>query len=135
MPKEDYKRCPRCGITKPRGDFYHDCNRQNGFSSYCRACHNERLRQHPKRQKKAARKWSENNPEKIRAQAAVHNALARGKLTKPEHCESCGRSLPKARLDGHHEDYSKPLDVDWLCRQCHVDRHKSAPLRLSKSPV
>ena len=39
---------------------------------------------------------------------------------KPEPCERCGDDKSQA----HHEDYSKPLDVMWLCSQCHADRHK-----------
>lgn len=34
-------------------------------------------------------------------------------------CEICG----KTRAQGHHEDYSKPLDVVWLCIRHHNDRH------------
>ena len=34
---------------------------------------------------------------------------------KPENCENC---LEKGILDGHHEDYSRMLDVVWLCVKC-----------------
>jgi hypothetical protein len=57
-------------------------------------------------------------PEKHRARVAVHNAVARGTLKK-EPCEVCG----DVRVQAHHEDYSKPLDVAWLCVRHHRPRH------------
>jgi hypothetical protein len=42
-----------------------------------------------------------------------------GRLT-PQPCERCGRE----DTHGHHEDYSKPLDVNWLCPPCHGERHR-----------
>lgn len=43
-------------------------------------------------------------------------ARAHGQIQPAGLCESCGEAKP---LDGHHEDYSKPLEVVWLCRPCH----------------
>ena len=54
----------------------------------------------------------------------VRQALKSGALVRPECCERCGVSPPRA-LDGrsliqaHHNDYSRPLDVEWLCTKCH----------------
>lgn len=60
---------------------------------------------------------------KNRARYAVHEALRKGVLTRPDHCESCGRpsnkNLRKPDIEAHHDDYSKPLDVRWLCKRCH----------------
>ena len=36
-------------------------------------------------------------------------------------CLFCG---DKFSVQGHHENYSKPLDVLWLCRSHHADLHK-----------
>lgn len=57
-------------------------------------------------------------PEKAAAHLAVKVAKRRGELV-PQPCETCG----VARAHAHHEDYSKPLDVRWLCRPCHHAEH------------
>lgn len=57
---------------------------------------------------------------KARARALVHTALDNGTLIKPKRCFHC-RGV--ADLEGHHEDYTKPLEVLWLCQGCHVEAH------------
>ncbi len=63
------------------------------------------------------RKWQINNREKINAHAKVHRAVKNGTLIRSKTCELCGTD--KGKMEGHHDDYSKPLDVKWLCRLCH----------------
>ena len=50
---------------------------------------------------------------------AVRNAILSGRLIR-EPCSRCGADKTQA----HHEDYSKPLDVVWLCLKCHKQRHR-----------
>lgn len=50
----------------------------------------------------------------------MHHAIRYGRLSRPDQCERCGK---KCHPDGHHHDYSKPLDVEWLCRSCHMTHH------------
>lgn len=57
-------------------------------------------------------------PEKIAARSAVLVATRSGKLIK-QPCEKCGEQKTQA----HHDDYSKPLDVRWLCDRCHRIEH------------
>lgn len=45
-------------------------------------------------------------------------ARKRGKVL-PQACAHCGA----AEAEGHHEDYTRPLDVIWLCKPCHVQEH------------
>ena len=62
------------------------------------------------------KRWSANNPEKIRAKHVVENSLKAGRITRPSVCEWCEKPCkPQAT----HGDYSKPLDVIWLCGPCH----------------
>jgi hypothetical protein len=58
------------------------------------------------------------------ARTAVTQALEKGEIVKPEMCEKCGRWQPREEIHGHHADYSKPLEVEWLCRDCHIEEHK-----------
>jgi hypothetical protein len=46
-------------------------------------------------------------------------ALKRGELIR-DACQHCG----DIKSQGHHEDYTKPLDVIWLCRRCHTKEHQ-----------
>lgn len=64
------------------------------------------------------KEWRKRNPEKVRAHTAINNAIRYGKI-KRKPCEECG----KEKSHAHHEDYSKVLDVKWLCSQCHKDAH------------
>lgn len=50
----------------------------------------------------------------------IYEAIREGRMYKPNTCEECGAEV---RLHAHHEDYSKPLDVIWLCTNCHKKRH------------
>lgn len=60
----------------------------------------------------------DHNEDKRLAYQAVTNALKCGTLIR-QPCEACGGNDAEA----HHEDYSKPLQVRWLCRKDHLARH------------
>lgn len=52
--------------------------------------------------------------------SAFRTALSMGKIKRALTCENCGSNK---EIDGHHEDYSQPLVVTWLCRSCHQKLH------------
>jgi hypothetical protein len=58
-------------------------------------------------------------PERISARQKVGRAIKSGKLTRGP-CEVCGET---DQVFAHHEDYSKPLEVNWLCRKHHREKH------------
>jgi len=98
--------------------------------------HNDRVKQHnervkalkvidPEKYKKymeTKKQWHRKNKHKRLAHLKVKRAIERGILKRPNRCSSCGASC---KPEAHHEDYSKPLDVVWLCRKCHAEIHKS----------
>ena len=71
----------------------------------------------------ATRKWRAKDLRRQWAHRQVHNAVESGKLVRPDHCEHCGTPC---KPDAAHDDYDKPLEVEWLCRQCHVDKDRPA---------
>lgn len=70
--------------------------------------------------RKTREKYVRSNPLKRRASLQVNNAVRDGKLAKPSACSECGKG---GRIHGHHDDYSEPLVVRWLCPACHVAWH------------
>lgn len=66
--------------------------------------------------------WKRQNPEKVAAHRMVASALKGGRLKNPGKCSICGKITEY--LDAHHDDYSKPLDIVWLCISCHRRKHK-----------
>ena len=58
----------------------------------------------------------------VRVAGFINMRIRRGLLVRPDHCSKCGK---ETRVDGHHEDYDKPAEVEWLCRSCHMTRHFS----------
>lgn len=55
-------------------------------------------------------------PERHKARVAVRLAVKRGQLIRPSVCQSCQSA---DLVQAHHEDYNKPLDIQWLCSACH----------------
>lgn len=129
---------PECGKTKPLSEFSRDKRSKDGLQSRCKACRAAWDAAYHKANRQIIRDWMrlyyENNRERIaeyrknyrRMHAKEHSArdkakyaIRAGKLVA-EPCESCGA---EENVDAHHDDYSKPLDVRWLCRSCHTLLH------------
>lgn len=58
---------------------------------------------------------------KKQARRIVQQEVRAGRLTRPHNCSYCGRLA--RRIHAHHEDYSQPLLIEWLCTKCHGTRH------------
>lgn len=54
-----------------------------------------------------------------RAASMLQMGLRAGLIKRPDACEGCGDTDQKPQA--HHYDYSRPLEVEWLCGTCHRD--------------
>lgn len=83
---------------------------------YCLSCHNKYMRDtRPKHSE-----LSELQKLKANCRSYLNQYLKRGKIIKLP-CNICGDIKSQA----HHDDYSKPLDVTWLCRTHHLELHNN----------
>jgi transcription elongation factor Elf1 len=142
---EGLRRCNLCGEEKSLSAFVGDRGNPAGRGYRCKPCHanlqksrrranpeamraierkyarkvrtGRRWRSYATEQCRATRKlWRAKYPERTRAHRMVHEAVKKGELTRLLNCERCGTS---GRIEASHTDYSKPLDVEWLCPRCH----------------
>lgn len=133
------KTCFKCQRKLPRTEFYKHKAMGDGLLGKCKECTKLDVRTHysatreqryayehsrfQKPERKASlRMYSERRkqtcPEKRAAHTAVYSAIRNGSLIRKP-CEVCGDT----QSQGHHDDYSKPLDVRWLCFVHHREVH------------
>lgn len=134
------KTCRKCTEAKPVESFYEHPKMRDGRLNVCMECVRQRVSAHyqetrseraayeRKRQQNPERRaknriYAKNrraqHPEKHQARTAVNNAIRDGKIKRLP-CQRCGATQ---RVQAHHHDYSKPLDVEWLCFKCHRQEH------------
>lgn len=62
------------------------------------------------------------------AQNILEVAIRKGIIKRKTHCEACNDTGTfkngRTKIQAHHPDYNKPLDVLWLCQKCHHKWHK-----------
>lgn len=141
-------KCSRCKEDKDPKEFHRANSTKRSYSYYCKSCKTKlsevynvnnrdiarekrraklevcrgywkkHYRNNKDKKKGRNKKWREANKHKIKAHRLLRKAMLNGDLLK-EPCSRCNDPNAKA----HHEDYSKPLDVIWLCSKHHSDRH------------
>ena len=136
------KICTRCGRSLPITHFRAELRVRSGLQAACGECQNktsadarrkysaryakaklEWERAHPKCKTEYRRTYRRRHSQARVCESAVYVAVHMGRLTKPNFCEDCARQFPKDKIHGHHANYGKPLEVAWLCHQCHAKRH------------
>jgi len=70
----------------------------------------------------ASNKWRAAHRDVLRVQSMLRAAVRKGVVDRLDHCEICGLVCS---TQGHHRDYSKPLEVVWLCPSCHRKAHRA----------
>jgi hypothetical protein len=143
------KRCFKCKKVKPISGFYKHPQMPDGFLNKCKECAKKDSKERERRlrttdpnwlasERKRCRAkqanyrklglahktsnavkhaWRKRNKLKSRTHSVASRAVRAGKITPKSVCEGCGKKHP--RLEKHHPDYSKPLEVQWLCPKCH----------------
>ena len=81
----------------------------------------EFYQRHRKEELARHREYKSANKHKVAAQSRLKEAVQDGRI-KRQPCEECGA----LKTHGHHDDYSRPLDVRWLCSICHARVHAKA---------
>lgn len=145
------KKCFKCLEEKSYDNFYKHKETADGYLNKCKICTkkdsiNHRInnldrvkeydRNRPNQRKRnqknkiyaqnnkekvnnIKKEWISNNRIKREAHIAVQNALRQGIIIKAN-CEICN----EIKSEAHHDDYSKPLEVRWLCSRHHKQWHK-----------
>lgn len=124
------KTCFKCGRWLPLEEFYEHPRMADGHFNKCKECSRADAKSHRKAnhasvcaydrmrnatpQRKAQNRATKRNDPRRRAWQKLEKAIRSG-LVKPEPCGVCGHQPAEA----HHDDYSKPLDVRWLCFRHH----------------
>ena len=150
---EPEKVCFKCSISLPLSAYYRHKGMADGRLNKCKDCTKKDVRKHREanldsaqecdrvrgradkhrasvanyrgtargkaRLKAGKDSWRAKNPGKVKATQVVSNAVRGGKLTKLP-CEVCGSTVS---VQAHHDDYSKPLVVRWLCVKHHNELH------------
>lgn len=134
------KTCSACLQAKERDEFQKRAASVDGLTAACKKClqardkarypgeKENRLASHKEYKKtpagraaynRAHANWDDRNPERRKAQWKVSNALRDGRLQR-DPCHCCG----DLEVEAHHPDYSRPLDVVWLCIKDHKQLHE-----------
>lgn len=145
------KRCRECGKEKELKEFYAHSQMKDGHLNKCIDCVKVRVSDHRTRNlekvhlydrergrsekrlalnRERSRKrsaqyaiyktaWAKRNRIKVNAALKARRAVQKGDIAKKS-CEVCGA----VKVQGHHDDYSKPLEVRWLCQKHHKELHR-----------
>lgn len=136
------KTCRICGEEKELEEFYKHSKMIGGRDSKCKKCQikisqktrannleyrreygrvKSRVRNRSTKHYKEVKNYREKYPDKYFATRQVAKGIKNGSIKKDDFCNECG--LETKKLQAHHDDYSLPLAIKWLCPVCHRNWH------------
>jgi len=140
---EQQKKCRKCNIDKVITDYYTHRQMPDGHLNICIECTKSRVSLYGKtergrindsnRNKKEKRKkWLVDYQKNYLRKKYIKKYKARSmywsyiknKHIQKQSCEICNTDPSVSKIEAHHDDYDKPLDVRWLCIRCHKEWHK-----------
>lgn len=113
--RKDYQKRKRQDISRKSLEYYHSTPKVKEKQVVWRNKNRDKYRRY-------LRKYNEYNPLKRRAQRVLNYHVNKGNMTRPDICFECKENC---KAEAHHADYTKPLDVIWLCRKCHCAKHRN----------
>ena len=112
--------CDFCGILHLDGKSNFDRKEKHYCSRGC--CSLDRKRWPKEKQHRYGTGFPvEEQKKRARVRSMTNKAIKRGDLIRLD-CEECGKPA-----EAHHDNYSKPYDVRWLCFEHHRKWHKENP--------
>lgn len=145
MGTQKTKRCAKCGIRKTIDKFA-----SWGTSNRCKECRAAYVRSQHSTSYKPQPKFSVNRknyspakalqnlihkalyPQQVKTRRMLRKAILNGNIVRPLRCQLCWET--GRRIEAHHNDYDKPLEVVWLCVRCHIaitPRRRAWSLKIS----
>jgi transposase-like protein len=134
------KTCSCCKQLQPFSNFQQRKLSKDGLTASCKSClkirdknrendqRREKRRLYQKTEngkiahKKAMQNYNHNYPLKYAAHIITRNYIRDKKLKQEYVCSVCNSDK---KIEAHHDDYTKPLEVRWLCECCHKEWHRT----------
>lgn len=116
------KKCSKCKLFKFNIFFNKNKTTKDGLQSYCKSCHKKWTHENKDKIAKHFRTKYKRHKIKILAQHELKAKVKSGEIKRPTKCSICNKH--DNNIHGHHDDYSKPLNVVWCCDKCHKKIHK-----------
>lgn len=117
------KECTKAAALRNRArniDRVRAHDRARGSLSHRKAGVKARAHRYKSRRSAVTKRYNIAHAERRKAHVLIGNAIRKGSLLK----QPCERCQSVKNIHAHHEDYSKPLVVVWLCQPCHGQRHR-----------
>jgi len=109
------RQCYKCKEIKTLEEFKkHGKKSKSKYSSLCKECQRQYYKEWYKKHNR------NRNKKAVKACSLFNQYMKENNIQRPQFCSICGK---EDNIRAHHPDYSKPLEIIWVCRQCHREIH------------